>query len=265
MKKLSIREKIMTFIAVISLFITIVGVLYEIIGFHWVNENKLIRDFRTNGTYQEKIKKIPYVSRFLEYLTDIEEKNINKIWNQMISEKRKNLFSNDKYSFECDHRFTHSYKIEYIIPISNDKNKANFWVLFEFKDLIADNEIRKIKSFSETEIEDITTIPDDVINEVYSIINLRYEINKEENDMKKEIHSYMQKMTTKSIVQLDWRFPTLIAKEVNLKLKSFDSSKTFINTGELQGHHIWSNVVMVKESKIWKVEEFHTIAISRWK
>jgi len=258
MINISTYNVIMSVIAVISVF-------YSIMSYHYFNEKKIIRDFKTNGTYQEKIKKIPYVRRFLEYLTDIEEKNINKIWDKMISEKRKNLFSNDKYSFECDHRFTHSYRIEYIIPISNDKSKANFWVLLEFKDLIADNEIRKIKSFSSTEIKDFTTIPDDVINEVYSIINLRYKTNKEENDIKKKIQAYMQKMTIQSIVQQDWRFPTLIAKDLNLKPKNFDTSKTFINTGELQGHYIWSNVVMVKEFKIWKVEEFHTIAISKWK
>jgi hypothetical protein len=177
--------------------IAVISLLYAIISYHYVNEKKIIRDIKSNGTYQEKIKKRPYVSRFIEYLRDIENKSIKKIWDEMISEKRKKLFSDDMYSFECDHRFTHSYEIKYIIPISEDKSNANFWALIEFKDLVADNEVRKIKAFSTTEIKDFITISDD--------------------------------------------------------------------TEKVQGHQVWNDVVMVKESKIWKVEEFHTIAISRWK
>ncbi|MDR0320562.1 MAG: hypothetical protein LBI28_03595 [Treponema sp.] len=262
------RDIIFSNIYAISIFnvivfgISILSLFYAIRTYYSPDEKKIIRDQKSEGTQQKFIKRLSYVRIFLQHLKHIEEKNINIIWDEMLSKKRKNLFSNNIYSFECEYLLTHRYKVEYIIPISENIDRANFWALVEFNDLISDNEVKNIKSYLNTEIKIFPAITNEIINEVYSIINFRFETS-QAVDIKKKICAYIQKMTIQSIIEKDWRFPILIAKELGLKPKKIKFPETF--AGKIVGHHIWCDVVMVKESKKWKVEEFQTIAISRWK
>jgi hypothetical protein len=253
---------VITIFNVIVLGVSILSLFYAIISYHFPDDKKIIRDQKSEGNQQKIIKKMPYVRVFLQHLKHIEEKNIDIIWDEMLSRKRKNIFSNNIYSFACDYLLTHSYNVEYIIPISENIDRANFWALIEFNDLISDNEVKEIKSFFNTEIKNSPKVTNEIIDEVYSIINLRFETG-QDVDIKEKIHSYIQGMTIQSIIEKDWRFPILIAKEMGLNPKEIKFPDNFV--GKTVGHRIWCDVVMVKESKKWKVEEFQTIAISRWK
>ncbi|GHU72037.1 hypothetical protein FACS189413_14550 [Bacteroidia bacterium] len=154
------------------------------------NEEKLIYENKINGNNQDKIKNINYVQAYLNHLENIENNDATQGLEEM-SKSKKSEFNNSEMTFKTLYYLTHRYNVKYIIPEYRNpkKNKAEFWALIEYEDLIYDYELEKIRQIGNKILQDTAKIVfDSYVNEIYNIIYRRFEIsldsiNKGYNDL----------------------------------------------------------------------------------
>jgi hypothetical protein len=226
------------------------------------NEDKIIYENRMEGQNQTSIKKLDYVHSFLHYLDAVEKKDTLVAWG-LISNELKKRFENHPSKWLYAYYLTYKYEVKYIIPIKSDHRISEFYVITEFTDFITDNEVSKLKEFITTPLTELKRpiINAEIINCIYNIIDKRFKFDIDSVDYKSSIKEHVEKMSFKDLVIQDWRFPIVIAENLSLPFKS---SSTLIYS-DLQKHTMFCKVTMLKEDKRWKLQEFHTIAISRWK
>lgn len=248
---------------IIGIIVPLIMFILGVFGSYIINnivpdsENKIISINKINGKNQNKIKQLPHVASFLDYLKCIENKDVVRIWDYL-TEGQKREFTN-KQTILYSYYLTNKYEIIYIMP----KDETSFFVFLKFEDCVTDLEINNLKMAHNTIINKVVkeddTIIDGLVKEMYVFLDNRFIINNE-IEVKNNIQNYIRNMTVKNFVANDWRFPMWIAKGMNLEPKEYYVDE--INN--LQYHYIVSEVVMCKENDIWKVDKFKTIAISRW-
>ena len=260
------KRKAVTVFNIIIFIISITSLYYTIRPYLFFEEEQVLRKHKPDGTSQAEIKKLPGVKGFIDHLKEIENKNVEKIWEEQISKNRKLKFSNKPLFFQYDYCLTGKYEIKYIIPLKIASDRIEFWALLNFEDNIDAREVKNIKQLANTELEEIVVpVASALVDEIYQILSSRFIISQDSVAIcRNYIKTYVQSMSIKSIVQSDWRFPMLIAKDLKLTMKN-QSNIEILSSWETQKHDIWCRVVSVKESNKWKVDEFYTEAISRWK
>lgn len=265
----------------ISIVLAVIGILVTIFSLVYERPEKWDRTFRknlVNGENQLAVQKLPPVQSFLEYLRSIETKNTLKMWNQCSDYRKTNdLIDTDKMMY--DYYLTSHYTVLYIVPLvegsqSNSKNPSNahtfsFYAILEFEDDVqSEGEVDKLKSFDNTtkleQIRDSSKFEplfESVLLEVYEFLDKRFIIDSAEC-VKNKLREYMMKeMTLKEFITQDWRFPIIFAYENKLPPRPTRHTAAY----DRQKHKILSEVVMIEEDGAWKVNNFKTVAITRWK
>lgn len=276
MKKINVTKKAVKVILNITmpLIVFLLGVLLATCLPE--KQSTLVRKNQSGGENQAAITKLPPVKSFLEYLHYVENKDIEKMWDNSSYYRKRDLRSKDDLVY--DYYLTSNYEVQYIIPIGEGNRLSeispiaertfSFYVLYRYEDDVCiAGEVDELKSFHNIGLKKLCDstyfepLFDPVVEEVYEYVDRRFVIDSTEN-VKNKLREYMLNMTMKEYVTQDWRFPVLFVKQLQLPPKQIDRIPD--SPYQKLGHSMLSEVVMLEEDGVWKLSLFRTIAISRW-
>lgn len=256
-EKIKVTKKEVMLNIVIPIISFVLGVVVSVLITFYIPEqdDKIVRKNRIGGNNQMKIKEMPAVHSFEEYLHYIERKDTARMWNLCTFSWQRHFMNagNMLYQFYL----TSKYEVKYIIP----KSDNSFYVYLRFEDEVFEDEVERLKKFHNTRLSEVSIEGDfeQVLDETFEFVNNRFIIDNEEI-IKEELKDYMMNMTIRDYVTQDWRFSMNFAQNFHLPMKQEDHTRITVR----QGHDMICEVEMIKDMNEWKLDKFQTIAISRW-
>lgn len=272
-------------LAIISIAVTIVTTLIAVfLEFYEPpqKENKVVVDNRVGGKNQIAVRQLAPVKSFVSYLNSIENKDSLGMWDQSSEYRRKKQYHDNVDEMMYDYFLTNKYEVQYIIPKAEnnqysldgpsfEENRSfAFYAILRFEDDVSiTGEVDKLKGFNTMNLEQLRDSTfentfNKVLDEVCDFIKCRFVVDSSNSEyVRSELRDYMMKMSMQSYITQDWRFPVVFARKLGLQRKK-DPKNLDLATHINQGHTMLCNIVMIEEDSVWKVNEFRTVALSRW-